>query len=226
MRRFLILVALCLSPIGAAAEGDAERGSKVYKVCAACHMVGPKAKNRVGPSLNGVVSAPAKHAEGFRYSKALNAAAAEGLIWTPDNLDAFLSDPKGFLPKTKMSFRGLREAQQRADVIAYLTSFETDGSTHVEAVDHGFKVAPEVLALVGDPDYGEYLSGECTTCHQLNGGDDGIPRITGWDIPHFVTAMHAYRAKHRKHPVMEMVSARLADDEIAALAAYFKDLKN
>ena len=87
-----------------------------------------------------------------------------------------------------------------------------------------FVVSPEILAIEGDVEYGEYLASECTTCHQANGGNDGIPGIVGWPTDAFVTAMHAYREKHRDNPVMQMVTGRLADDEIAALAAYFKDL--
>ena len=90
----------------------------------------------------------------------------------------------------------------------------------------GFTVPAEVLALVGDVEYGEYLASECTTCHQADGGNDGIPGIVGWNIDDFVTAMHAYKAKHRENPVMQMITGRLANDEIAALAAYFKSLEN
>jgi cytochrome c len=80
------------------------------------------------------------------------------------------------------------------------------------------------LAIEGDFDYGEYLASECTTCHQASGGNDGIPSIIGWETEDFVTAMHAYKQKHRENPVMQLVAGRLADDEIAALAVYFKSL--
>jgi cytochrome c len=81
-----------------------------------------------------------------------------------------------------------------------------------------------VLAIVGDPAYGEYLSSECSTCHQRNGSDQGIPSVTGWPTEDFVVAMHAYKEKIRPHPVMQMMAGRLSDEEIAALAAYFADL--
>ena len=84
----------------------------------------------------------------------------------------------------------------------------------------------EILAIEGDLEYGEYLASECTTCHQADGGNDGIPSIVGWETDDFVTAMHAYKQKHRDNPVMQMVTGRLANDEIAALAAYFKSLEN
>ena len=89
-----------------------------------------------------------------------------------------------------------------------------------------FSVPEGVLALVGDLEYGEYLAAECTTCHQSDGANDGIPGIVGWETADFVTAMHAYKEQHRENPVMQMVTGRLANDEIAALAAYFKSLGN
>lgn len=84
-----------------------------------------------------------------------------------------------------------------------------------------FEVDPDVLALEGDAEYGEYLSGDCKTCHLEDGDYDGIPAIIGWDPIDFVTAMHAYKTKNREHPVMEMMAGRLSNEEIAALAAYF-----
>lgn len=82
-------------------------------------------------------------------------------------------------------------------------------------------LSAEVLAIVGDRDYGEYLSSDCKTCHQVDGSYDGIPSISHWYEEDFVIAMHAYKQKLRPHPVMQMMAARLSDEEIAALAAYF-----
>ncbi|WP_050526944.1 c-type cytochrome [Pseudorhodobacter aquimaris] len=79
---------------------------------------------------------------------------------------------------------------------------------------------------LGDAEYGEYLSAECTTCHQRDGSFDGIPSITRWPTKEFTAAMLAYRAKQRPHPVMQMVAARLSDEEIAALAAYYATIEN
>ena len=71
----------------------------------------------------------------------------------------------------------------------------------------------------------EYLASECTTCHQASGGDDGIPSIVLWPEEDFVIAMHAYKDKVRPNPVMQLIARRLNNEEIAALAAYFKDLE-
>jgi cytochrome c len=220
----LLALTVCLQGPVARAErsGDPVRGEQVFRQCAKCHMVGPEARNRVGPVLNNVLSGRAARHTDFGYSKAMKKAGDEGLHWTAETLDAFLESPRKVVPRTRMTFGGIRNAQDRADVIAYLATFS--GAGMAAKVDAGFAVAPEILALEGDPAYGEYLSSECTTCHQADGDDDGIPAIVGWETEAFVTALHAYKANHREHPVMQMVTGRLSNEEIAALAAYFKSL--
>lgn len=98
----------------------AAEGEKVFKKCKACHQVGEGAQNRVGPTLNGIVDHPAGVVEGFKYSKAMAEAAEGGLVWTEDELAAFLAKPKDYMKKTKMSFVGLRSDEEIAAVIAYL----------------------------------------------------------------------------------------------------------
>ena len=92
--------------------------------------------------------------------------------------------------------------------------------------EDGFEVSDEILAIVGDIDYGEYLSSECTTCHHAQGLDEGIPSITGWPIESFVWALHSYKSGARKHPIMEMITQRLSNEEIAALAIFFESINN
>lgn len=79
-------------------------------------------------------------------------------------------------------------------------------------------------AFAADKAFGEYLSSECVTCHQLTGRYEGIPPIVGWPEPLFVAAMDDYRQKKRANPIMQTVADRLSHDEIAALAAYFGSL--
>ncbi len=152
----------------------------------------------------------------------------DGLVWTVEALDAYIENPRALVSKTRMSFDGLEDAQERADLMAYLRGFSDSPSDIPEAeptaraTDHN--IDPAILALQGDPEYGEYLATECLTCHQADGSATGIPSITLWPQDDFVIAMHAYKDRLRPHPVMQMMAGRLSNEEIAALAAYFTNL--
>ena len=204
-------------------------GTEVFVQCSGCHEIGPDAKDRVGPHLNGVFGRPAAAHQDYRYSPAMKRAGASGLIWTAETLDAYIENPRALVSKTRMSFRGLADPQDRANLLAFLRVYSDNPRDIPEAeptaigTDHDLD--PAILALVGDPEYGEYLSGECLTCHRSDGGGEGIPSITGWPEEDFVIALHAYKKKLRPHPVMQMMAGRLSNEEIAALAAYFKDLE-
>ncbi len=108
--------AAALGSGAALAEGDAEAGKKVFKKCKSCHTFDP-GKKKIGPHLKGVVGRKAGSVEGYKYSKAM---AGADITWDEANLDKFLTKPKAFVKKTKMTFRGLSKESQRADVIAYL----------------------------------------------------------------------------------------------------------
>ena len=84
----------------------------------------------------------------------------------------------------------------------------------------------EDLLSGADVGYGEYLSGECVTCHSQKGVDRGIPAINGLDAEVFATVMHAYKVGDMEHPVMQMVARRLDDEQIASLAVYFASLSS
>jgi len=76
----------------------------------------------------------------------------------------------------------------------------------------------------GDPEYGQYLSSECVTCHQAKATDAKIPSIHGIDGEGFISIMKAYRAKQLENPAMQTVAGRLTNEDIAALAAYYSAL--
>ncbi|MCU0830572.1 MAG: cytochrome c family protein [Rhizobiaceae bacterium] len=105
--------------LGPATAQDAAAGKDVFKKCAACH-VATEARNRVGPHLVGIVGRKAGSVEGFRYSEAMAAKGAEGLIWDEANIAAYMKDPKGFVPKNKMAFPGLKKDEDITNLIAYL----------------------------------------------------------------------------------------------------------
>lgn len=209
--------------------GDAKAGEKMFSQCSGCHEIGEGAVDRIGPHLNGVFGRKAGAHDGFAYSKSMQRAGSDGLIWTAKTLDAYLENPRALVSKTRMSFRGLTDPKDRSDVLAYLRIYSDNPANLPGAeptarpTDHDLD--PAILAIKGDPAYGEYLSSECLTCHQRDGSSEGIPSITRWDEDDFVVAMHAYKRKLRPHPVMQMMAGRLSDEEIAALAAYFKDLE-
>lgn len=86
----------------------------------------------------------------------------------------------------------------------------------------GGEVAPETL---GDVEYGKYLSSECVTCHNVSVAGNSIPSLNGRTPDHLVQVMNAYRAKKLDNPTMQMVAARLTDEQIASLALYFATLE-
>lgn len=98
------------------AAADAAAGEKVFGKCKACHKL--DGSDGTGPHLNGIVGKAKAASAGFGYSEALLAMASD--VWSPENLDAFLLNPKGYAPGTKMSFAGLPKAEERANLIKYL----------------------------------------------------------------------------------------------------------
>jgi len=99
-----------------------EAGKGAFRQCSSCHQVGPKATNRTGPQLNGILDRTIGSADGFRYSNVFKDAAEAGDVWTADALAAFLADPRGAMPGTKMAFRGVRNEGDTAAIIAYIQS--------------------------------------------------------------------------------------------------------
>ena len=117
LARFVLAVAVLAAGSGVArAEGDAAEGAKVFRKCSACHVI-DKPQNRVGPSLLGVMGRQAGAVEGFKYSDAMK---NSGIVWSAETLDAYLADPKGYIPGNRMAFAGLKKPEERADVIAYI----------------------------------------------------------------------------------------------------------
>jgi len=106
---------------GKVAAGEVERGEVVFKKCYACHSVVPGETGLTGPNLFGVVGRAVATERNFGYSDALEALPARGYeTWTRATLDVFLAAPEDFAPGTAMTFVGLPDPKERADVIGYL----------------------------------------------------------------------------------------------------------
>jgi cytochrome c len=116
IRATAALVATLLLTGAAWADGDAGRGEARFQDCAACHKLEAGANN-VGPSLNGIFTRKAGELSDFRYSPALK---RSGIVWTPETLDAFLTNPQALVPGNRMPYAGMADAGNRADLIAYL----------------------------------------------------------------------------------------------------------
>ena len=108
----------------ATAEGDVSAGETTFKVCRTCHQIGEKARNFVGPELNGVLGRKAGTAPGYNYSDANK---NSGLTWDEATLTKYLHVPREVVPGTKMAFPGLGNDDDIANVIAYLKQFGPDG---------------------------------------------------------------------------------------------------
>ena len=100
------------------AQGDAANGAKIFNKCTACHTIDAGGANGIGPNLHGVMGeAIGTGHGGFDFSDALKSV---GGTWTFETMDAWLTSPKRFAPGTKMSFAGLSNGQERADLLLYL----------------------------------------------------------------------------------------------------------
>jgi cytochrome c len=107
----LPLAALGLPP------GDPVRGEKIYGRCFACHAID---RDRTGPRHAGLFGRTAGSVPGFAYSPAMKKAGANGLVWNDETLDKFLQNPTKFVPGTRMGYAGVKDDQERADLLAYL----------------------------------------------------------------------------------------------------------
>jgi cytochrome c len=106
------------------AAADASAGEADARICGACHDLTAAAGNRVGPPLWGVVGRQVGSAPGYSYSPGMAEQGAAGETWTLEHLDAFLTSPAQAVPGTKMGFGGIADADDRADLLAYLQTLQ------------------------------------------------------------------------------------------------------
>jgi cytochrome c len=113
----ILLPFVAIGPAGAA---DVEAGKADFKKCALCHTT-EAGKNKIGPSLFGIVGRKAASIENFNYSEAMK---KFDHTWNTDTLDTYLADPRAAVPGTKMIFPGIKDEKERQDVIAYLETLK------------------------------------------------------------------------------------------------------
>lgn len=149
-----VALVISVAANAARADGDPKRGAKIYGACAACHSLEPNL-NLTGPSLDGLWGKKAASVENFvRYSSALK---EQGFIWDEVSLNAWLTDPKAFVPGTYMTFRGIGDKTVRGDLIAFLkVAMAPGGATAVAQglidAETARGQAPEPLATAAPED--------------------------------------------------------------------------
>ena len=130
MKARLVLAALGLAAMTqlglaqAAHAQDAAAGEKTFKKCFPCHSIGPGAKNKVGPELNGIDGRHSGTAPGYHYSQAN---IKSGITWNKDEFLKYINDPRGVIKGTKMMFPGIKNETEAKNLWAYLSSFDKDG---------------------------------------------------------------------------------------------------
>jgi len=123
-----VLAALAVSSQGLAAEGNATRGQRIFGACAACHSLQPD-RNMTGPSLANLWNRKAGSVSSFRrYSSALKSA---NVVWNDKTLDEWIEDPQQLVPNNEMTFAGIKEAQPRADLLAFLKAATQNGGSQI-----------------------------------------------------------------------------------------------
>jgi cytochrome c len=124
LRAALAAVAVSLTvAIATAAYAEApSAGQRAYQKCYSCHATEPHENDLEGPSLHGVVDRKIASEPGYDYSPAMRGFAAKHPRWTPELIDRFIADPATVVPKTRMSFPGMRDPKERAALIEYLKS--------------------------------------------------------------------------------------------------------
>ena len=177
------------------AKADAAKGETTAAICKACHAFEAGAPSPIGPNLHDVVGRKIASVEGFNYSPALKAHAGE--VWSYENLNHWITNPQAFASGTTMAFPGLPDAQQRADVIAFLRTKTSnppplpevvaakeapaaEGAKPAEGAAKGGEAAPgaEILPALAkaDPKKGEASVALCKVCHSF---DKGAPSPIG-----------------------------------------------
>lgn len=124
MIRILIAFSVLAIAIDATSAQDLAAGATSYKKCVTCHDIGPTAKNKVGPSLNGLDGRKSGTIAGYNYSPANK---ESGIVWNEESFLEYIKDPKAKIPNTKMVFAGIKSETEARNLWAYIKQFGSDG---------------------------------------------------------------------------------------------------
>ena len=125
MKSRLILALLVAAGMTQAAHAqDAAAGEQVFKKCLICHSIGPGAKNKVGPELNGLDGRHSGSVAGYSYSDANK---KSGIVWNEETFKKYIKDPRAMVPGTKMIFPGISKEKDVGNLWAYVKQFGADG---------------------------------------------------------------------------------------------------
>ena len=125
MRSLMLASVALAATLGVANAQDLAAGEQSFRKCLACHSVGPDAKNKVGPVLNGLDGRKSGTIEGYSYSDANKKAS---ITWNKDSFADYIKNPMAKVPGTKMAFAGIKNEKEIASLWAYLNQFKADGS--------------------------------------------------------------------------------------------------
>ena len=126
MKKFMVVTALAMLAAGTAHAEDMAAGATSFKKCSPCHDVGPTAKNKVGPVLNGLDGRKSGSIAGYSYSDANK---GSGITWNEASFLEYIKDPKAKVPGTKMAFAGIKNEDEAKNLWAYLKQYDAEGKT-------------------------------------------------------------------------------------------------
>lgn len=126
MKRMISVVAISMVSAGVAVAQDMAAGATSYKKCVACHDVGPTAKNKVGPVLNGLDGRKSGTVAAYNYSDANK---NSGITWNEASFLDYIKDPKARIPGTKMVFAGIKNETEAKNLWAHLKQYDAEGKT-------------------------------------------------------------------------------------------------
>lgn len=125
MMRLLVLAAALAAAPGTARAQDLAAGEQSFRKCLPCHSVGPEARHKIGPTLNGLEGRKSGTIDGYNYSEANKKAE---IVWSTDSFKDYIVNPMAKVPGTKMAFAGIKNDTEIANLWAYLAQFNADGS--------------------------------------------------------------------------------------------------